>query len=74
MAIRTAVVSLQEIFELRWEVLRPGMPRESAVFAEDELGGAFHVAAYDGDCADVLGCGSFYSEPFPGATGGAGEG
>lgn len=65
MAIRTAVVPLSEIFALRWEVLRPGLPRESAAFAEDRLEGAFHVAAYDGDDGAVLGCGSFYPEPFP---------
>jgi GNAT superfamily N-acetyltransferase len=74
MAIRTAVVPVSEIFPLRWEVLRPGLPRESAVFTEDDLDGAFHVAAYDGDGTDVLGCGSFYPEAFPGAGPGDGEG
>lgn len=74
MAIRTAVVPVSEIFPLRWEVLRPGLPRESAVFAEDGLDGAFHVAAYDGEGAAVLGCGSFYPEPYPGAPGEEREG
>lgn len=79
MAIRTAVVPVSEIFALRWEVLRPGLPRESAVFAEDAQPGAFHIAAYDDQAAgagpaagaetpagEVLGCGSFYPEPYPG--------
>lgn len=72
MGIRTAVTPLAEIMPLRWEVLRPGLPRESAEFAEDGQSGAFHVAAYgeDGESGAVAvhGCGSFYVEAFPGPT------
>lgn len=73
MAIRTAVVPLTEIFTLRWEILRPGLPRESAQFAEDAQPGAFHIAAYGPlpgpEVRAVLGCGSFYPEAFPGEGG-----
>lgn len=79
MAIRTAVVPLAEIFPLRWQILRPGLPRESAHFAEDGQAGAFHIAAYGtlplqagpGERAEetVLGCGSFYPEAFPDPAG-----
>lgn len=71
MGIRTAVAPLAEVLPLRWEILRPGLPRESAEFAEDVQPGAFHIAAY-GDDVDtegalaVYGCGSFYPEGFPG--------
>lgn len=75
MAIRTAVVPLAEVFPLRWEILRPGLPPESARFVEDGQAGAFHIAAYgslpaqagQGERAGetVLGCGSFYPEAFP---------
>ncbi|MCF6521787.1 GNAT family N-acetyltransferase [Streptomyces sp. JJ36] len=78
MTIRTAVVPLPEVFPLRWEVLRPGLPRESAEFPGDAQPGVFHVAAYDGDAepgegagagVGVLGCGSFYPEPAPDGAG-----
>ncbi|MCZ7414094.1 MULTISPECIES: GNAT family N-acetyltransferase [unclassified Streptomyces] len=71
MAIPTAVVPLTDVFTLRWEVLRPGLPRESAPFPEDAGPGAFHVAAYGPGPAgtEVLGCASFYPEPFPGPDG-----
>ncbi|MCX2971224.1 MULTISPECIES: GNAT family N-acetyltransferase [Streptomyces] len=72
MPIRTAVVPLDAIFDLRWSVLRPDLPAETARFAEDAWEGAFHVAAHGaaGSAEDaVLGCGSFYPEPFPGPGG-----
>ncbi|MBB1253727.1 GNAT family N-acetyltransferase [Streptomyces sp. OF3] len=77
MAIRASVVPLDEVFRLRWEVLRPGLPAESARFAEDGSPGAFHIAAYGEDAtgvAEVLGCGSFYPEPFPGEVRGEAPG
>ncbi|UGY91214.1 GNAT family N-acetyltransferase [Streptomyces gobiensis] len=65
MAIRTALVPLSEIFPLRWTMLRPDRPPESAKFPEDTAPAAFHIAAYDDTNADtntVLSCGSFYLE------------
>lgn len=54
MAIRTSLVSVAEIFDLRWSVLRAGMPRQSAVFSQDADPGVFHLAAYP-DGTDVPG-------------------
>lgn len=63
--MRTAVVPVEEIFALRWAVLRTGMPREAAVYPEDSRGDTFHVAAY-GDDGAVLGCVTFFPDPLPG--------
>ncbi|MFP8964690.1 hypothetical protein ACLIYP_29605, partial [Streptomyces nanhaiensis] len=68
--IRTAPVPVSEILDLRWEVLRPGLPREAAVFPEDGDPAAFHIASYEGDAPEVLGCGTFFPEPFPGPSSG----
>ncbi|WP_037906663.1 GNAT family N-acetyltransferase [Actinacidiphila yeochonensis] len=63
--MRTAVVPVEEIFELRWAVLRTGMPREAAVYPEDARGDTFHIAAYDDEGA-VRGCVTFFPDPMPG--------
>ncbi|KNE79450.1 MULTISPECIES: GNAT family N-acetyltransferase [Streptomyces] len=68
MAIPTAVTPVAEIFELRWKVLRPGLPEETAVFPEDSAPGTFHIAAYDGSRA-VRACVTFFPEPLPGSGG-----
>lgn len=57
-------VSLDEIVDLRWRVLRPGLPRETAIFAEDALPGTFHVAYLDGDT--VVSCVTFVPEDLDG--------
>jgi GNAT superfamily N-acetyltransferase len=64
-AVRTAVVPVAEIFALRWAVLRTGMPREAAVYPQDALETAFHIAAYD-DQGAVRGCVTFFPDPLPG--------
>lgn len=66
---RTAVVPVEEIFELRWRVLRPGLPRKSAIFLEDGHPLAFHMAAYGdgGDGGDeVVACVTLFPEQLPG--------
>lgn len=64
---RTAVVPVEEIFDLRWRVLRPGLPRESAIFLEDGHPLAFHMAAYGGDGGDeVVACVTLFPERLPG--------
>jgi GNAT superfamily N-acetyltransferase len=63
--MRTAVVPVEEIFELRWAVLRTGMPRETAVYPEDAREDTFHIAAYDDEGA-VRGCVTFFPDPMPG--------
>ncbi|MFF5131800.1 GNAT family N-acetyltransferase [Streptomyces syringium] len=65
---RTAVVPVAEIFELRRSVLRPGLPAEAAVFAEDAAPGTFHIAAYD-ERGSVRACVSFFPEALPGEAG-----
>ncbi|MFI0939292.1 GNAT family N-acetyltransferase [Streptomyces sp. NPDC021020] len=62
---RTAVVAVEEIFALRWAVLRTGLPRETAVYPEDALPGTFHIAAYD-EAGAVRGCATFFPDTFPG--------
>ncbi|WP_329131775.1 GNAT family N-acetyltransferase [Streptomyces sp. NBC_01476] len=65
--MRTAVVPVEEIFALRWAVLRTGMPRETAVYPEDSRGDTFHIAVYD-DAGAVKGCVTFFPDPLPGDT------
>ncbi|NUS58194.1 MAG: hypothetical protein HOV66_25590, partial [Streptomycetaceae bacterium] len=45
--MRIEPVPVAEIFDLRWSVLRAGLPRETAVYPEDALPDTFHLAAYD---------------------------
>jgi GNAT superfamily N-acetyltransferase len=59
------IVPVEEIFDLRWAVLRTGQPRESADYPEDAHEDTFHVAAYD-DAGTVVGCVTFFPDPFPG--------
>lgn len=63
--MRTAVVPVEEIFALRWAVLRTGMPRETAVYPEDSREDTFHIAAYDDEGA-VVGCVTFLPDPLRG--------
>ncbi|MGW8847020.1 GNAT family N-acetyltransferase [Streptomyces xiamenensis] len=67
-AIRTAVVPVSEVFRLRRDVLRPGLPAASAEFAEDTLPGTFHLAAYEGAGTRVLGCVTLFPDPLDGDT------
>ncbi|MBZ4019128.1 GNAT family N-acetyltransferase [Streptomyces purpurogeneiscleroticus] len=64
MAIRTKTVPRAEIFDLRWSVLRPGLPAEAALYSEDADPGVFHMAAYDGDT--LAACATFFPDPVPG--------
>ncbi|MFI8995047.1 GNAT family N-acetyltransferase [Streptomyces sp. NPDC053542] len=64
MAIRTKTVPRAEIFDLRWSVLRPGLPAEAARYPEDADPGVFHMAAYDGDT--LAACATFFPDPVPG--------
>lgn len=64
--IRTAVVPLEEIYDLRLQVLRPGKPRHAAAFPEDTGPDTVHLAAYDGDAPHVLGCLTLFPDDLPG--------
>ncbi|MEV6009591.1 GNAT family N-acetyltransferase [Streptomyces sp. NPDC051976] len=66
--MRTAVVPVEEIFPLRWAVLRTGMPREAAVYPEDARDDVFHIAAYD-EAGAVVGCVTFFPDPLAGEDG-----
>ncbi len=57
------VVDWQTVFPLRWQVLRPGMPAETAFFPGDEAPTTLHLAAFMGE--EVVGVASFYEEAFP---------
>ncbi|MCF2528535.1 GNAT family N-acetyltransferase [Yinghuangia soli] len=66
--MRIERVPVEEIFELRWSVLREGLPKETAVYPEDAPADTFHIAAYDADDR-VAGCVTFFPEEFEGAPG-----
>jgi GNAT superfamily N-acetyltransferase len=57
------VVDWRVVLPLRWQVLRPGRPVESAYFPGDKAPTTLHLAAYIGK--EVVGVASFYEEAFP---------
>jgi len=61
--VEVRLCPVEEILPLRWEILRPGFPRESAIFAGDEEPGTFHVGAFLR--GDLVGVASYYREPLP---------
>lgn len=63
-AMRIERVDASVIIDLRWRVLRAGMPRESAVFDHDDAPTSAHFAARDAAGA-VVGCVSLHRRPFP---------
>ncbi len=62
--VEIRMVDWRVVLPLRWAVLRPGRPIESAFFAGDEAQSALHLAALIGE--EVVGVASFYEEPFAG--------
>lgn len=66
--MRYEVVPVEEIFELRHAVLRTGLPEEAARYPQDGRPGTYHLAAYD-DGGAVVGCITFFPEPWGGAPG-----
>lgn len=58
--------SAHEIVDLRWRILRQGLPREEAIFPGDELESSFHFAAANGDrilCCATMHLNQWESEP-----------
>lgn len=55
MNVRARRATLPEIFQLRWDVLRPGRPIEAAQFPGDEAPETIHVGAFTSDGRNV-GC------------------
>ena len=62
-------ITAGETIEVRWPVLRPGFPRETAIFAGDELATPKHFGAFDGD--KLVGVASVYLAPLPERAGAA---
>ena len=56
-------ISAAETIPVRWPVLRPGFPRETAVFDGDDAPGTLHLGAFDGEV--LVGVASIYLAPFP---------
>lgn len=44
--MKTRQITAEEVIPLRLEVLRPGLPRETAIFEGDELGSTTHWGAF----------------------------
>jgi predicted GNAT family N-acyltransferase len=57
-------VALEDILSVRWKVLRPGKPRESAVFPGDDAPNTEHWAAFDAE-GRVVSVASIYEAPLP---------
>jgi GNAT superfamily N-acetyltransferase len=53
-----------EIADLRHRILRPGLPRESAIFPGDALPTSQHFGAFDG--SNAVCCATFHLEPWQG--------
>ncbi|SEL28789.1 GNAT family N-acetyltransferase [Streptacidiphilus jiangxiensis] len=58
------LVPVAEVLDLRWHVLRPGRPRDTALTDVDLLPDTFHVAVYT-DSGDLGACATFSTEPPP---------
>ena len=56
-------ISAAETISVRWPVLRPGFPRETAFFDGDDLATTLHFGAFDGEA--LIGVASIYLAPFP---------
>ena len=56
-------ITAGETVAIRWPVLRPGFPRETAIFAGDEFATPKHFGAFDGD--RLVGVASIYPAPLP---------
>jgi predicted GNAT family N-acyltransferase len=59
-------VPLERIIDLRWRVLRAGLPRQTAMFTGDESAAALHVAALRG--SSVVGCATLHQSQWEGAA------
>jgi GNAT superfamily N-acetyltransferase len=60
--VRIRPVRVQEILDLRWRILRDGLPREAANFEGDDEPTTLHFAAMDGSA--VIGCVTILRRPW----------
>lgn len=56
-------IAAEETIAVRWPILRPGFPRETAVFDGDDAPGTLHFGGFDGE--RLVGVASIYLVPFP---------
>lgn len=68
MDYRVAEVGVDDVIDVRWRVLRPGLPRETAHFAGDDHPGARHWAAVDTG-GQTVGCVTMIPAAFPSGAG-----
>jgi GNAT superfamily N-acetyltransferase len=55
-------ISAEETIAIRWPILRPGFPRETAIFAGDDAPGTQHFGAFQDGA--LVGVASIYRAPF----------
>jgi predicted GNAT family N-acyltransferase len=58
------LISAAETIAVRWPILRPGFPRESAVFPGDDLDPTMHFGAFTAEGL-LVGVASIYLAPMP---------
>ena len=59
--MQVRLIEPKETYPLRHQVLRPGLPLESAIFPADTLPGSFHVGAFD-DLGGLMSVATFQKE------------
>ena len=59
-------ITAEDTIEIRWAILRPGFPRETAIFLGDDAAGTQHLGVFlDGR---LVGVASLYDAPLPDET------
>jgi GNAT superfamily N-acetyltransferase len=61
--VETRRISAEETIPIRWRILRPGFPRETAIFPADDAAETIHFGAFLND--ELVGVASLYEAPCP---------
>ena len=64
--IEVRPITAEETIEIRWAILRPGFPRETAVFLGDDAPGTCHLGVFMDD--RLVGVASLYEAALPDET------
>ncbi len=64
MKVTVAIVAVERVLPLRWEVLRPGLPMQAAQFEGDQDRTAWHFAAFSPQ-DEVVGVASYFLATCP---------
>jgi predicted GNAT family N-acyltransferase len=64
--IEVRPITAEDTIEIRWAILRPGFPRDSAIFAGDDSPGTQHLGVFLDD--RLVGVASLYDAPLPDET------